>query len=357
VIVGPNAIRLIGGPNTYQLGGYTAADGRTFISSLNLTPDSDITIAIGSDLIDLAGNPIVPISYQLHTLSADESNLPKVKTVTPPAGAFNVPVDASIQLQFTHVMDPVSMGLGLHVTADGIPLTGSSTVSLDTQGLQFKPDIPFRNGALITVIVGPPAEDPTGQRLYPFDSSFTVVKDAAATEPAPIALSASATAIDVRFDAALDRYAFSPYIRTGFERVTSHWEFRGSDWLRIVPDEPLLPGRQYSLVLNAQTELPLRLAPASTGPGIESAIYDGMTVRIRFDGEINPLTVGPQTLKLTTPDGAPVLYFLELALDRRDMVLRPASLEPELIVIVDGPESAGGAPVRRQQHLLAAPPR
>jgi hypothetical protein len=110
-------------------------------------------------------------------------------------------------------------------------------------------------------------------------------------------------------------------------------------------------------VLNAQTELPLRLAPASTGPGIESAIYDGMTVRIRFDGEINPLTVGPQTLKLTTPDGAPVLYFLELALDRRDMVLRLASLELELIVIVDGLESAGGAPVRRQQHRLAAPPR
>lgn len=132
---------------------------------------------------------------------------------------------------------------------------------------------------------------------------------------------------------------------------------RDSDWLRIVPDEPLQAGRQYRLVLDDHTEFPLRLSAASTGSEIESVRYDGVTVRVRFDREINPLTVSPQTLQLVKPDGSAVLYFLELVLDRCELVLRPATSEPELTIIVDGPESAGGANVRRQRHRLAAPPQ
>ena len=69
------------------------------------------------------------------------------------------------------------------------------------------------------------------------------------------------------------------------------------------------------------------------------------------------MTVGPRTVQLTTPDGAAVQYFLDLGLDRRELVLRPATPEPELIVTVEGPESVGGTPVRRQRHRLSAPPR
>jgi hypothetical protein len=353
VTITPNAIRVIGGANTSW---YVAQDGRTVSGSANLTPDSDITIAITSDLTDLAGNPITPVSYQLHTLSADESNLPRVKSVTPPAGAINVPVDSAIQLQFTHVMDLVSVGLGLHATADGIPITGSITPSPDARSVEFKPDVQFRKGALVTVVVAPPAEDANGQLLDTFNSSFTVIKDAALTEPVPISLSASATAIDVRFDAPLDLYRPAPYIRSGFEHISSRQELRGRDWLRILPDEPLQPGRPYHLVIDAHTEFPLRWAGALMESAIESAVYDGVMVRIRFDSEINPVTVGTRTLQLTRPDGAPVLYFFELALDRREIVLRPATLEPGLILIVDGPESVSGAPLLRQRHVLAAPP-
>jgi len=254
-------------------------------------------------------------------------------------------------------MDLVTTSGALHVIADGMPLTGSTTVSPDGLGLQFKPDIQFNKGALVTVIVDASAEDSAGQHLAAFISSFTVVKDSATGSPAAIAISASTTAIDVRFDMPLDGYSPAPSIRTGNQPVPSHWELRGGDSLRIVPDEPLDAGRQYRLALDAHTEFPLRLAVASTEPAIESSLYDGVTARIRFDREINPLSVEPGTLKLSRPDGTSVAYFVEVSLDRRELVLRPATSERELIVTFDGPESAGGVPVRRQRYRLAAPPR
>jgi hypothetical protein len=124
-----------------------------------------------------------------------------------------------------------------------------------------------------------------------------------------------------------------------------------------VPGEPLQSGRRYSLILDAHTEFPLRLPSSNTESAVESASYDGVLVRMRFDREINPPTLDPQTVQLTTPTGISVPYFLELALDRREIVLRPAISEPEFIVIVDGPESVGGTEVRQQLHRLVTPSR
>jgi methionine-rich copper-binding protein CopC len=354
VIVGQNAIRLIGGPGISTPSWYLEADGRTVVSAdpPNLTPDSDITIAVTSNLTDFTGNPIVPVSYVLHTLSAAQSSMPQVQSITPPAGAINVAVDAVIQLQFTHAMDPVSVGNGLHVTANGIPLTGLTGASADGYSFMFTPDLPFGMGALVEVVIGQPADDVTGQEIGAFNSSFTVVQNPAAGYPVPNALSASSTAIDVRFDRPLNPSFPAPYLRAGFERIPSHWELRAGDWLRIVPDALLDPRLQYRIVLDAHTEFPLRLA-GSNDPAIESVAYDGITVRIRFDQEINPLTVTPGTLQLIGPDGVPVTYFPGVAVDGLELVLWPATAEPELFAILDGLESAGGAPIRRQEYRLA----
>lgn len=332
VTVARNAIRVIGGGLGGSYSWYDAQDGRTYTTSLQLAPDSGITIAIGAGVTDLAGNPIVPVSYNLRTLSAEESRLPKVGSVTPPAGAINVAVDTSIQLQFTHAMDPVSVGLGLRVTADGIPVTGSLTASPGDRSFQFKPDASFRKGAVVAVIANPPAVDTAGQLLDPFNSSFTVIKDAAVSTPAPVAVSASANGIDVRYDAPLDRYSPAPYIRLGTVRVPSRWELRGADSIRVVPEEPLDAGRPYRLVLDDRTELPLTLTNAADRAAIESASYDGRAIRLRFDREKNPIS---PNIKLSTPDGTAVPYFLEWALDRREALLHPAIPAPDLIVTVD----------------------
>jgi hypothetical protein len=354
VIVGQNAIRLIGGSGIYSPTWSIAPDGRTVTASPDLTPASDITVAVTSELTDFAGNAIAPVSYTLHVLSADATNLPEVESVTPPAGAIGVPVDATIQVQFTHAMDPVSVGLGLHVTANGVPITGSVAASSDGYTFVFTPDIRFTMGAAIAAFVGRPAEDLTGQEASPFNSSFTVINDSSKL-PAAVALFASASAVDVRFDAPLDRYSPAPYIRSEFAPIPSHWELRASDWLRIVPEAPLEFGHPYCLALDGRTEFPLRLAPASIEPAIESATYDGAAIRIRFEEEVNPLTLG--TIQLRRPDGAPAAYFLETTVDRKGAVLRPASTEPVFIVIIDGVESTAGAVLPQKQWRVIAPLR
>jgi hypothetical protein len=119
-----------------------------------------------------------------------------------------------------------------------------------------------------------------------------------------------------------------------------------------VPDEPLRSDRHYSLVLDARTEFPLRLPAAPVEDLVESASYDGVLVRIRFDREVNPLTLNPRTVQVTTPTGILIPYFLEWAIDRREVVLLPGVSEPAVIVNIDGPESVSGTEVRHRRHRL-----
>jgi methionine-rich copper-binding protein CopC len=327
VQVAANAIRVIGG--TVQ-NWYVAEDGRTIAStSASFSPDSDITIAISSGVTDFAGNPIVPVSFQVHALSTALSDAPKVGSTTPSAGAINVPVDAAIQFQFTHPMDPTSVTVGLHVTADGSVVTGDTTVSHDGATFTFQPGAHFSKGAVVNVVVGATAEDLAGQEAGAFNWSSTVIKDSIL--PAVIGISATAAAVDIRFDAPLEHYRLAPYIRSGFNLIPSHWEVRGSDWLRIVPDESLLQGRDYRLVLDGRTEFPLRTVGDGAAAAIAGVVYDGRTLHLRFDREI-----GLQTVGLTTPDGTPVAYAVDRAIDGRELRLRLKSAQRDLVLTIDG---------------------
>jgi Bacterial Ig-like domain len=272
-----------------------------------------------------AGNPITPLSYQLHSLSAAQSNAAQVGSMTPPVGALNVPVDSTIQLLFTHAMDPTSVNMGLHVTADGILVAGSTTVSSDGTTFTFHPSAPFNKGASVSVVVGAPAEDMATQEVTPFSASFTVIKDS--TMPAVVALSSSATAVDVRFDAPLDHHRPDPYLRSGFERIASHWELRGSDWLRIVPDTPLQTGHDYRLVLDPHTEFPLRLLDDSQPLQVDKVVYDGRTLRLRFNREL-----GFPSIELTAPDGSTVAYDPDRTIDDRELRLRLRTEQLGLVV-------------------------
>lgn len=354
VTVGQSAIRIIGASSSPEW--YLAADGRTVTASPSLVPDSDIAVVVGSGVTDLTGNPLAPTSFSLHVLSADESASPRLKSVLPPAGAIGIPPDSLVQLQFTHPMDAATVNLGLHVIADGVPLTGSVAAPEDGRSFRFQPDSPFRRGALVDIRIGSPAQDTAGQLLEAFSSYFTVVKDGSAVNPSAITLSASTTAIDVGFDAPLDRISLSPCIRAGSECIPSHWELRDLAWLRVTPEVPLQPGRQYSLVLDQHTVFPLRLTTTLEEPEMESVEFEPGVVHIRFTGEINPLTINPGTLRLVGDRGAAVSYFAGIGAGRRDVLLRLQHPEPELTVVIDGPESASGVQIRRQQRRLRARP-
>jgi Bacterial Ig-like domain len=352
VIVTQQAIRIIGasgGAGGFQ-GGVLGSDQRTLVFPVYLNPESDITVSVTSDVTDLSGNPLVPVSFRLRTLSAAESNGPQVDSVSPPGGATNVPVDAAIQLRFTHAMDAVSVGLGLHVIVDGAVATGS-TASSDGRNFRFQPDLPFRKGSIVDIAMAEPATDSAGQKLASFASSFTVIKDATA-EPTPVLVSAAPAAIDVRFDAPLLPPIDAPYVREGSERVPSHWEMRAPDWLRIVPDRPLPANGAYRLVVNAHTDLPVFLVRDDSEALIESQTFDGQTVRIRFTRPINPATIGPETLQLTGPDGAPVAYSVSTSLDRRELQLKPATSQEQVWLAIEHVESAGGRPVRAGKREL-----
>jgi hypothetical protein len=106
---------------------------------------------------------------------------------------------------------------------------------------------------------------------------------------------------------------------------------RGREGLRIVPDEPLQPGRDYRLVLDARTEFPLRPVGDGAAPSVADVIYDGRTLRIRFDRKI-----GYETIGLTAPDGTPVAYDADRAIDGRELRLRMKSAHQVLDLTIDG---------------------
>ena len=197
---------------------------------------------------------------------------------------------------------------------------------------------------MVTVAASPLAIDTNGQKLGSFFSSFTVVKNSSGSVPALI--SASPTAIDVRFDGPLPTLTGGPYLRSGTTLVPSHWEVRGPDWIRILPEEPLQDPVEYRLVLDEHTDLPLH--PSKVGQAVlQSVTNDATAVHLRFDGGVNPATVGPGSVQLLNQYGASVAYFFTIDVDRRGITLTPVAAAETLSINIDGLESDGGLPVRR----------
>ena len=317
-------------------------DGRTFAGNLNLAPDTDITVGVTSALVDFASNPIKPVSIHFRTASDAASRGPQVLSVSPANGAVNVNANSPIVLQFSHAMEPVSVGVGLQVTDAGPTITGSTSDDSTAQVFTFRPDVAYKPGTTVGIFAGSSIFDATGERTAAFYSQFGTAASQGSSGQA-VSVSASANAIDVRFSGRIPAGASQVYLRRGMTLVPAEVVDMGVDQIRVIPAGPLDPSARYYLVLDATEELAIQVEKEADDAPCEVAIVRVPgAIRLQFSRPINPLTALRGGVKLLGPDGASVDFTTQTSVDRTEMLLTPATLAGPLTVVIDGVESRAG---------------
>jgi hypothetical protein len=334
-------------PVTYNNGWTVGEDGRTYVNNLNLPADTDITVAVTSDLMDFAGNRIQPFSLQFRTASDAQSRGPQILSVSPAAGAVNVDATSLIVVKFSNAMMPGSVGPGLQVTDAGVPITGSTASDSSAQSFTFRPDVPYQPGSTVEIFAGPSIFDTTGAHIDAFYSHFGTLGPQGVTGQT-VSFSASANAIDVRFSGRVPADLSPVYLRRGMTLVPAEVIAMGVDQIRVVPTRPLDRGELYDLVLDATQELPIRVEnEVEDGRGEVEVVQAPGAIRMRFSGPVNPLTVLRGGVKLSAPDGAPVDFTTQTSMDGTVMLLMPA-LDKPVTVVIDGVESRAGRRLETQ---------
>jgi hypothetical protein len=323
---------------------YAPNDPHTLVVSANVPANSQITL-IGTDaIVDRAGNPVTPFSFQYPTGTAEVSERPTVTSVTPNTGAANVGAQTPIVLHFNKTMDPQSLAKAVRVTQDGENFAGKLDTVDSNRGVQFTPASPYKAGSRIDIFVLETAADPAGLTLYQrYNSFFTV-----AGGTAPFATAdqtgfggsvAPDAVLEVAFDRPIDPKTITPdnvWLRVGRRRLAGDVSLRGDRIVRLAPSAPMEISREHALTLGpglrAADGTPVRPeefhfavqpeAPAAGVTAVEVTMRSGKAaVLVRFSGPVNPLSL--DAVRLMAGDGAEIAADRHISLDYRDVWLVP----------------------------------
>jgi YD repeat-containing protein len=121
-------------------------------------------------------NGLSPVNvYQTYftTGAITDTTQPRVSTITPPNASTGVGVNAPLYLHFTKPINTLMVSAAtIQITAKGNPVTPASISFGSSQDVTITPFGTFPDSTLISVAVSG-IEDPSGNALIPFSSSFT----------------------------------------------------------------------------------------------------------------------------------------------------------------------------------------
>jgi hypothetical protein len=173
--------------NFAQVAGTIAVAGNalsaTFTPSAPLEPNTHYRMYVSNQtlLTDLAGN-IFGYQFDFTTGGGTDTTAPMVTMVSPPNGASEVPVNASVQVLVNEPVDPLSVGSGSLTLTGGGALAG--TVTSSGQVVKFQPSANLATSTLYTVNASG-FRDVAGNTVVPFSSTFTTSSSAAPDTTAP----------------------------------------------------------------------------------------------------------------------------------------------------------------------------
>lgn len=264
-----------------------------------LEPNSAYSLSIGPGVMDLTGGSFAE-QVEFSTQAAVDDSAPMVTGVFPPDGSTGAPSNQPIRIGFTEgVIVPEVGGIRLETAAGELV---STSVGSTVTGVAQLYHTPLTLGASYRVVVDG-AVDFAGQPAPRFQSTFQVASVASPpdqTGPSMLSSTPAVGATDVpllptvtiEFDEPIDptslRYAV--LATSGVRPETDVTVLDGGTRVRIVPTEPLLPGRRYSMSLYNVTDW--------SGNRVRSGWYYFTTVEGAQDNQ------PPRLLSIMPPDGS-----------------------------------------------------
>ena len=150
-------------------------DNRTVVLNYNntaLPAGATITVTATSLITDLSGNALANTTSQFTTMPATSTSTPSVINMRPVSGATNVPTTTAITLFTNTPMNASTLPGALHVSQNGVIISGTVTVSSNGQSIEFT-NGSLVAGATIQVFLDSTAQDIYGNSLSSFSGQFT----------------------------------------------------------------------------------------------------------------------------------------------------------------------------------------
>jgi hypothetical protein len=377
--------------------------GTLYSSSVSLSPDSTtatfnegrlsygtaFTVVVGPNVTDVYGNPLgSEFSSTFATVQSDNTTHPSVTAFRPGQGSTNVDPNTPLTFFINVPIDPTTVSGAIHVALNGAIVSGSVTVDTTNQIVTFTPTSPLKGGSSVQVWFSDTATDVFGNTLYNYYTSFTVAPDLTTTPPAVASAYPNCcnsqvpvnTVVDINFNKAID---FSTVNSGNFfvadcsgdcgwntpVPIPANLTQAGPNVLRLTPQSPLTVGDQYEVILGAgildtnglafagstgwdftvsaqADQLQPSVAAFAPGQGA-TGIGDNGIVRATFNKNIDPLTINPSTLILSS-GGVSIPYTFSYDNISRVTITPEAALPdsaPITVSVTNGVTDGVGNPV------------
>ncbi len=189
-----------------------SSDNRTVTLSATLPVSSLITVVATSAATDLAGNHLVDFTSQFNTGASPQGTHPNVITQRPGNGATGVPNAAPIYLLTDAGLSAATVPAALHVSQNGVLVSGTTQVSGNGQSILFTPSAPLTSGAVIQIFLDANATDNFGNSVNAYTGQFTVTPNTSLTGPTVAVLGPPngtnpaplSTVVDIQFTKPID---------------------------------------------------------------------------------------------------------------------------------------------------------
>jgi hypothetical protein len=385
----PNVVVFVNGVQQ-SVGASVSADGRTVRFRPSLLADALVTVVVTRGVTDLSGNALEEeVVSHFTTAPVADRVRPWVVGQRPGSGSVGVPVGTSIVLYASEAASPATVEDGLFVSVDGGIVGGTVRVTGAGRVIEFLPNVPWPNGALVEVFLEEVATDLSGNAFTTYQGSFRTQADPRQTAPSLVRTSPAIQAaqvplnalVDLEFDEALDPGSVSTetvFLREGSPNgadVPVVVSLRmGGRVVRLVPSGPLSADSIYYSVLTTGLRDLDGVSPAAptyssyffTGTDVDQAAPavvsvsppDGTTgvgvnasIRVRFSEAINPLTVTGETVRVTDGVQVAVPSTIRFGTGNQDVEIVPhaplTSAQPHTIMVSGVEDPAGNAVVPR----------
>jgi large repetitive protein len=354
-----------------------------------------ITIELTSGIQDLSGNALANTSSQFTLTTALSGSAPYVVAMRPGNGSTNVPANTVVTLFTNTAMNPATITGALHVTDNGVLVSGAVQLFSNAQAIEFTPGAAFNPGDLIQVYLDSSALSASNVALSSFSGQFTVAGSPANTQATVQAINPWSgatnvplnTVIQVEYNQALAAGTISNTSVTLYQYSTGTYLtptlslVGGGQVINIAPTSNLVASSQYQVYISPNngvtntSGLPVQpyaynftagtavdnAAPAivSQAPTDNSTnIGTNTSVAVNFNKAINPVSVTGSTIQLSAGSTNEVPSSISFSPDyTRVSIVPQAPLPPstQMTVAISGVTSQAGKPVaNKTTHFTTA---
>ena len=388
--VNNSTFNLFNGTTRMNPGVSLSSDYQVVTMSIGLPNNAKITVVATSGVQDLAGNHLADFSSGFTTVQLTSGTRPSVTGERPGTNASSVPAGSPIVLFVNEALNPSTVNTALNVSQNGVLVAGTIALSGNNQVIEFTPSAPFTAGAYVQVFLSTAATDTFGNALNNFQYSFTVAPDISAS--APVITSTvpyngagngsygaytgvpTNAPIDIQFSQPIDPTTVNTtnfvlaFCGTNGQLVPTTVTLRTPNIVRITPTSVLFPnftnpGYCYTVSTSVKGTNGIALANTLsnyfyTGSGKDTAqpqvssitppnattnIGTNAPIQVRFNKQINVLTVSSSTVQISTlingtatPIAPVSISFENLGLantETTDVLFTPLNVLPDNAVI------------------------